>query len=695
MVYKNIKDFDKYCLYVIEPLKRKQGLRKKGNNKTYKNAICAFDIETSRLIPNSDISIMYIWQFCIDDKYLIWGRTWDEFRILTEYLQEASKGDTWMIFVHNLSYEFQYLRGIFDFRTEDVFAVKSRKVLKCDALGCLEFRCSYLQTNMSLELFCKKMKVQHGKKVGQLDYAEIRYPWTPLTAEEFEYCFDDVIGLCEALKVEMESDSDSLYTIPLTSTGYVRRDAKNAMLHTRKGFVKEMLPDYSLYKRLREAFRGGNCHANRFYVGRTIKDVSSADRSSSYPDVVCNCKFPMSYFRKLPQVRTSEQVENIINQDYACLITFIATNVELINNHEPAPYIPLAKCNDIGPYAIDNGRILSTDYLEMTVTDVDYKILKRQYKWKTFEVTDFYYTSYDYLPSSIIEMTIKYYKNKTELKDVDGQEMLYMKSKNKLNSIYGMMAQDPAKLHYLFDFNTEKGYKDFIKNTNQEEEFEKFTSKAFLAYQWGVWVTAWARYRLQEGIDLAGLNFIYADTDSVKYIGNIDWNFYNTQRIFDSFNSGAYAKDPKGNMHYMGVYEFEGKYPQFRTMGAKKYVYTDSKTGKLHCTVSGVTKESVYITMKDGTNKRLKMGGGEELEKYNGIESFKDGFIFNEAGGSEICYTDYIEPDKRFYEIDGHIVEITPCATIKDSTYKLGYAADYDRLLKQIANEIEDDECVF
>ena len=56
---------------------------------------------------------------------------------------------------------------------------------------------------------------------------------------------------------------------------------------------------------------------------------------------------------------------------------------------------------------------------------------------------------------------------------------------------------------------------------SDEAILEKSNHRAFLAYQWGVWVTAWARWHLEEGIKLAhqkGAEFIYCDTDSVKQV---------------------------------------------------------------------------------------------------------------------------------------------------------------------------------
>ena len=190
-------------------------------------------------------------------------------------------------------------------------------------------------------------------------------------------------------------------------------------------------------------------------------------------------------------------------------------------------------------------------------------------------------------------------------------------------------------------------------------------TRAWISYQWGVWVTAQARYRLYEGIKLAGENAVYCDTDSVKYIGDVDFTGYNRQRIKDSKRSGSYAKDPSGEIHYMGVMEQERTYTRFITHGAKKYAY-EFEDGKPHVTISGV-------------NKRR---GGPELEKAGGLEALQPGFVFREAGGTESIYNDFSDYD---LQIDGHVLHVGPNICIQDSTYTLTYSADYDRLLSDPA----------
>lgn len=324
-----------------------------------------------------------------------------------------------------------------------------------------------------------------------------------------------------------------------------------------------------------------------------------------------------------------------------------------------APYLSKDKCRRIEKGAFDNGRILSSEYLETTITDVDLKIILDQYDFDDLCAFDVSYARYGKLPKSLIDTVTAYYKAKTELKNVPGQEIYYMKSKNKLNSIYGMMAQNPVKQDIV--------YNNGVWSTANDPEAEilaESNRKAFLCYQWGVWCTAWARYRLQEGIKLAGENFVYCDTDSVKYIGDIDWTAYNKQREKDSKASGAFATDPKGITHYMGVYEADGEYAEFKTLGAKKYAYNYELGGETHVTIAGVTKKK----------------GGKELDENGGLKAFSPGFTFVKAGGTEAIYND--DPEIKTVVRDGKQIDITPNIVIKDSTYTLGITAEYASLLK-------------
>lgn len=650
-----------------------RGTKKK---KGYKNCMCAFDIETTR-ITEIEQSIMYIWQFSIlflDDLHIdtIIGRTWTEFELHMSQLRKDDNEAYYMIFVHNLSYEFQFLRGIYTFSPDEVFAIKSRKILKCEMDSRFEFRCSYLQTNMGLESFTKKMKVKHTKLSGEIfDYSKKRYPWTPLTEYELQYSVNDTIGLLEAMHKRMLLANDNLYTLPLTSTGYVRRETKKAMFGWAKKH-KYLFPDIRVFDLLEEAFRGGDTHANRYYSGTVIKadgekilGIGSYDRSSSYPDVVLNDAFPMSKFVFIGTLEESD-VEKKIDRGKALLFRCRIIGIEQIDKYYGAPYLGYSKCRKVTGEILDNGRILSADYIETTITDIDYEIMKAEYKWEEFQIIECYESRYGQLPEQLKDIFRRYYIDKTELKGITGQELFYNLQKALLNAGYGMMVQSPVKQSLIFTESDEDVFK-VDENVSRETLLTEYNRTAFLPFQWGVWVTAWARYRLKEGINIVGDRYLYDDTDSVKYVkvlgDDIDNKFaeYNRKRIENSTRNNAYATDQKGNVHYMGVFEYEKTYTEFSTLGSKKYVYRE-EDGTLHTTIAGVNKK--YAS--------------EELEEHGGISAFKVGFTFSKAGGTESVYNDVPYGD---YTIDGNTIYIGQNIVIKPSTYTVGTTDEYRRIL--------------
>ena len=646
-----------------------------GKKRHYVGITTAFDIETT-LIDDIQQSVMYIWQWQFGTDYTVIGRTWEEFLDLQDRIKRVLPTDSWLVvYVHNLSYEFQFLKGIYQFVPDDIFAVASRKLIKCDMWGVFEFRCSYKLTNMSLKQFTTRMRVEHTKLSGEeFDYSVKRYPWTPIEGEELEYCVNDVLGLVEAIQALMERDGDTLQTIPLTSTGYVRRNAKRAMREgIHHNFVYSILPDFETYKALREAFRGGNTHANRYYAGDIVENVHSADRSSSYPAVMCNCEFPMTEFVPiLPKDLNKDYIARCITIRHKALLLRIGIkDLKLRDPFWGCPYLSKDKCRNIHK-AIDtedNGRILEAEYLETTVTDIDLKIIMEEYTGQIIFLQG-WYSSYKKLPEPLINEVVKYYKDKTELKGVKGQEIFYDKAKALLNSLYGMMAQDPVKHSLIF-----RQFGDWDEDDTPDEELlGKSNRRAFLAYQWGVWVTAHSRDALERGIRLVqetkDAEFVYCDTDSVKYTGTVDWSGYNRDRISECCESGSMATDPSGVTHYMGVFETEDNpetgyaYKYFKTLGAKKYAYVEKEGEGVHCTIAGVNKKK----------------GGSELDKHGGLSAFAEGFVFREAGGTQAVYND--SPAVSKVVIDGKELAITSNVAILPSEYTLGITGEYERIIK-------------
>lgn len=638
-----IKDFpNMYTLY---------GNKMRGK-KLYNANVCAFDIETT-VLDEINQSIMYIWQFAIDD-IVFYGRTWEEFKKFLSMLKAVSYGRQVIVFVHNLSYEIQFLSGIFHFDNQDIFPTEPRHVLRAN-IDNIEFRCSYRLTNLSLKAFTERYNVEH-KKLDDFVYEEKRYPWTELSERELEYCVNDVLGLVEGIKALMKLHNDDLYTLPLTSTGFVRRECK-ALMHGKRPYIKSIFPTQEVFTLLRREFRGGNTHANRYYTDEVLTgQIYSKDISSSYPSQQCSKLYPITPFEEIKSV-SCNLIDRYIELGKAVLFTVSLFDVQLRDKYISVPYIATAKCTYYKGVVADNGRVLYADEIEITCNEIDWKIIVSQYTFDA-EITTGYRASKGSLPQEIIDLNIRYFKSKTELKGVQGQELYYMKDKELLNSIYGMTVQNPAKTSLLFN---DCLYEEDTSKS-EEELLIAAQKKAFIVYQWGCWTTAHARDSLQAGIDICGDDLIYVDTDSCKYRGIHDFSLYNADRVQDALKSGLYATDRKGIIHYGGVFEDDGTYDSFITQGAKKYAYIDNSG--LHVTVSGVGKRK----------------GAESLQAAGGLDAFRDGFIFHNCGKTRSIFND---GNYGKFEVDGHILEVTRNVVIEEQDYTLNKTDQYRDIIEE------------
>lgn len=437
------EDFDAGILHTFPVLKRRK--TKHGKKPDLLDCICAFDIEATNF-DDIEQAVMYIWQFQIDTELTVFGRSWEEFDdLLHKLIKCLPDGCNLVVYDHNLSYEHQFLKSMYEFRKEEVFAVQRRKVLRCDMYDRIEFRCSYRLSNMSLADLCRKYQVKH-QKLRDFDYGIIRYPWSDLTVEELRYCQNDVIGLVEAIRRLLIWEKDNLITVPLTSTGFVRREAKKIM-RDNLGYTwaRKYFPTPKLYGLMRRCFRGGDTTANRWYIDETLSRVASYDRSSSYPDVLVNCLFPSTPFIECTQKIGIRYLEELILQRQRAIIMEVRlTGVKLKNRYWGDPYLTKDKSRDLIREEVFNGRILSADSLVTVITDVDYLIIREVYDYH-MEILCWYKASKAMLPDCFRDYIKKLYRQKTELKGKEGStpeeteynERMYMKSKALLNSVYG------------------------------------------------------------------------------------------------------------------------------------------------------------------------------------------------------------------------------------------------------------------
>lgn len=574
----------------------------------------SFDIETTSFyVDNYKSAIMYEWTFGINGNVII-GRTWKEFEtMMNEIVQYLNLSDDLrlIVYVHNLSFEFQFMRKHFEWLK--IFAIDTRKPIYAITTSGIEFRCSYLLSGYGLAKLGDELQKYPVKKMtGDLDYSLMRHSKTTMTDAELKYCENDVRVVMAYIKERIEIDG-GITKIPYTKTGYVRNYCRNACLYTGsdhkksvgkfasyRNLMQALTLEVDEYQQLKRAFQGGFTHANALYSEQELQDIASYDFTSSYPYVMVSEMFPMSKGRLVNgngQLHSKDEFYSMLKH-YCCIFDVKLYGVMTKVVHEnPLSY---SRCYGVKNEVLNNGRIVCCDELGTTMTEQDFFIYQYFYSWDKMEIANFRIYEKGYLPTDFVKSILKLYSDKTTLKGVKGKEVEYLAGKGMLNATYGMAVTDIARDENVY---TESGFWetqpcDILKSIDDYNN----SKKRFLFYPWGVWVTAYARRNLFTGIIEIGDDYVYSDTDSIKLRNHEKhkdyFERYNTQCKLKLEASCKYHKIPfesvepltiKGVKKLLGVWDFEGVYKRFKTLGAKRYMVEESD-GEISMTVSGVNK---------------------------------------------------------------------------------------------------------
>ena len=663
-----------------------------GKRKLIDNTIYTFDIETSSyLILDGEVipackyeeldqksreraikqSNMYIWMFSINNT-VYYGRTWEEFKLFLELLNGFSPYIK-VIFVHNLAFEFQYLKSVLEFT--EVSARIAHKPMKAKVKEYnLEFRCSYNMSNCALAKLPKLFNLPVEKKVGDLDYSLLRHSKTKLTDKELGYCEYDCLVVYEYIKYELKTYPD-VYHIPITSTGHVRGELKELVRtnYTYKNKVRNCINTSGhIYNMLVSAFSGGYTHASWLYSNELLEDVDSWDFTSSYPYVMVTHKFPMSKFR----LCKAKKVEDFYD-DFAYLVRVRFKNI--ISKYHNT-FISKSKCIEVEKTVMDNGRIIEAKEVELICTDIDLRLYLDTYDMDSYEIEECYCATYRYLPKTLINFILDKYIKKTKYKNDPEHELEYASEKAKFNAIYGMTVTNEIKA--TVDYKMDEWIEIPLSNQDILDKLEKSRKDGFLAFSWGVWVTAHARNNLIRNIMKLDDYQVYADTDSLKlkkgydkkvimnYNKNVEKRIRNVSDILNIPYEKFAPKDIKGVERMLGVFDNDGKYKEFITQGAKKYAYR-TEDDVVHITVSGVPKSGATCLDNDLNNFKDDLVFPHKYTNKNTV-------MYCEEQES-ISYKDYLGEENIVSERSG--------CCILPTSYVLSKALDYAELLSDRSTE--------
>ena len=565
-----------------------------------------------RKVYEDNVNYVVKWSLAINaygiNVVCLWGDKPSECLKCVENVEKALSGDLTVIYIHNLSYDWLFLRKfmmrewgepVYQLNTKPHYPIIIRFT------NGIELRDSLILAQRSIEKWGTDMNVLHRKSVGNWDYEKIRNQSDDLTDEEKQYISNDVICGVECLDAMRKTLRCRVAGMPHTATGIVRNEARLRGVHNKahEKYVNTM-GDFDWYLAAEKCYHGGYTHGNRHYIGSIEEEVTAYDFASSYPYVMLSEKYPKERFVKVEGLTLAD----VLNTSYAVMLELCAYDVELKDYCTAMPVLQSSKCEVVFNPRCDNGRILRADLIDIYITEVDLQMIMDQYNLGQARILNAWVAAKDYLPVWLTDYVYELYKDKTMLKGVD--QIRYNIAKAKLNSIYGMTVQrvcrDEIIENYLtgeFSINEKVSEQEYIDTVNRKT--------SFLPYSIGVYVTAYAQRNLFR-LGSCCETWLYSDTDSIYGYG---WD----KKKLNDYNSfckkiltarGYKGIEHNGKEYWLGVAEKDGDYSEFVTLGAKRYCCRDVEKGKLKITVAGVPKKA----------------GAECLE--DDIKHFRRGFVF-------------------------------------------------------------------
>lgn len=622
------------------------------------------------IIYKPDHNHIVIWTITIRlfdlDIVTIYGRKPSECIQAIKCILEHLKGDMTHIYVHNLGYDWTFLRRFFfkefDYPVEQL-NVKSHYPIMIKFDNGLILKDSMILAQRGLERWANDLDVDAKKAIGDWDYDKLRNQDSIISDQELHYAEFDTLSGTQCIDKLKNQLGKWIGNMPYTSTGILREVVKKlGSLNKAKQDFNKLLVTWNEYEILVTLFHGGYVHGNRNYLAsnRLFGLIQGYDFASSYPFIELTHKFPMSKFIELKKDDIS--IDYILNNadDHAFMFRLVLVNVKLKDPNFGMPVLQYSKCKTLNDVT-DNGRILAAQVVALYTNEVDLDLINRYYDFDKDRVviTECRTAQKGYLPKWYRDIVYQLFIDKTKLKGID--DVLYTIQKYKLNATYGLMVQRLDKVMYLEDYET--GDYDIDESMSPEEVFNKNVRKrsTILPYQWGVWVTSYAMHNL---FDLGSCCkiWLYSDTDSVYGIGWDKYKVkqYNKRCIQMVKNAGYDGVEHNGKIYWLGVAESErkDKYSEFKYMGAKRYCGRSYSDNNLHLTVAGVPKTAVSCLNDDIRNfsKGFVFTGEESGKKLHSYMMVDDIYIDengNETGDSiDLSPCDYNLDQVVFHSVD-------------------------------------------
>lgn len=415
----------------------------KKNSETTNDIVIMADTETSKEIQG-EICKNYVVAWTISMRAYgmniatLYGTRPSEMVDCINRLIMAMRGDKTIIYIHNMAYDWMFLRKFFlaAWGTPlHQLNTKPHYPVVIEFANGIVLKDSLILSQRKLDKWAKDLDVEHKKASGAWDYDRIRHQGERLDADERTYIEHDTLAGVECIDKTKNTLGKRINSMPFTATGIPREQVRKlASERANRGrdVFKRIVPPYHVQQILERCFHGGFTHANRHYAELVLKGrIEAYDEASAYPFVMLVEKYPMGRFAPFTNVKPQFILDNC--EDHAYIFKLILVKPRIKSEDVQMPALQLSKAVKTVNAISDNGRILCAEYVEIYLNEIDLAVIMDQYDYDHAACIDVYITGKDYLPRWYTDYVYECFREKTMLKG--GDPTSYSIAKGKLNSL--------------------------------------------------------------------------------------------------------------------------------------------------------------------------------------------------------------------------------------------------------------------
>ena len=401
----------------------------------------------------------------------------------------------------------------------------------------INIRDSYKLLPYSAERIANSFNTKHKKL--SIDYTGERYAGWNITDEEKEYIKNDVLIIKEALEI-MYAQGHTKLTIGSCCLSEFRKGFDKEEYDSLFPNLKEIKLDKEIFgsdnadSYIRKAYKGGWCYVNPKYQSKVINNGCTLDVNSLYPSVMSdpNNLYPVGRprfwvgDRPLRTYNFDELTGKPLPAD-AEVYYFIRIKVKFKIKKNYLPFIQvknsflyakneaLTTSNYIDKDGREHEYLLDKDgnrvpcLITLTLTKTDYELFLKHYDIEYLDVLDGCYFGTDTATNLFYNYISKYKEIKMNSKNAVRES-----AKLFLNNLYGKLSTaDTSSFKVAYVDEETNAIKFFTVPQH---------NKRVVYIPCGSAVTSYARRFTINAAQENYERFIYADTDSIHCVGNIN-----------------------------------------------------------------------------------------------------------------------------------------------------------------------------